>query len=148
MATFYETVLPTARAIRYKGLDVEEKLALDKSLGREATTEDVMKATVIRCVVAYTKPLVLLYKEEKGPKGEVVRFVDVDAMLEDATAKKLWVDSNPLTFATAGDTNFYAVFRNPLDFERAVAAINTIAVSEVKDVGLLAGKARVVSGAP
>jgi hypothetical protein len=155
MATYYETILPTGRAIRYKALQTRGKLEIDKAVGPEGTTEDVMKQTVVRCVVAYTKPLDVVHKEETrtvqkdGANVEVkVRVADVDAMLEAATEKKLWIDATPQTFAVEGDTNFYEVFDNVFDFQVALAAIQNASGAGMKDAGLLAGKARTVSVGP
>lgn len=148
MATFFETVLPTGMAIRYKALRTRDKLELDRSVGPQGTQEDVMKQTVCRCVVAYTKPLDLEHREETREDGKVVKVVDIDAMLERATAKNLWLDSNPMSFAVAGETNFEEVFGNVFDFQVALAAIQNASGVGVKDAGLLTGKARAVSGAP
>lgn len=148
MAEYIETVLPSGRGVRIEALKTAEYLAAQKRAARQtgngndtemalALSEELLKVSLR----AYTNPLPIVDGKDGLP--------DIDAMLDAATKANAW---QPVTYEELivkdGPRCLTTLFSDPSDFFALTSvASGTLAPGQGR-LAAVAGKKRVVSGAP
>jgi hypothetical protein len=150
LATFYETVLPSGRCVRFTALKTRQKLDLERRIAQmkgDGFSSSVQ--TVATCVVAYTDPQPMEHMplvDDKGKEVEGVTVVDIDKTL-DKVPENAWRKTSFLELTSEGSGHCTEVFDRLPDWEAVCQAITRAAGYGEADVGLMAGKARTRSDA-